>query len=117
MRIGSSLASTLQNGAWLPSSARFPQAARQRNLAQFTTFIIAPSEQNGTKSVYRSGWLPTRRRKEEMSTIDETERTLDLQDGEEIIEVDDRGNVTPQRGGPSRSGQKKTILRDPKGEY
>jgi hypothetical protein len=36
---------------------------------------------------------------------------------EEIVEIDEHGNVYKPREAPTASGKKKTVLRDPEGEY
>lgn len=52
-----------------------------------------------------------------MTNERETERVLDSQEDEEIIEVDPDGNVKPRGEAESKRGGKTTILRDPRGEY
>jgi hypothetical protein len=41
----------------------------------------------------------------------------DQEDYEEIVEIDEHGNVYRPGESPTSIGKKKTVLRDPEGEY
>ncbi len=46
-----------------------------------------------------------------------TDKALEDQDEEEIVEIDEFGRVFKPYEGPRDTVKKPTILRDPKGEY
>ena len=47
----------------------------------------------------------------------QTDRALENQDDEEIVEIDEFGRVYRPETAPRNTEKKPTILRDPKGEY